>query len=380
MKTEREKRGLRGPVKAVHTQTARFKEKDGQWQETSWHEHTTAFDARGNVTEEVYRSPDGSAFRSVYTYDAAGRPAGVAHYDRGGSLTGKLTYAYDDRGRLIEETYQDAGGTRSHRKSFAYDADGRKTAEEVFDDGYFEARADAADDASGGGAADGAICAAPGADIMIGVEGTDVSVSASGARALRTFYDPRGNPTEVRVLGARGRLIQKILLTYDPEGRLVGEAHYGVGELFPCGEQTRWSRLLAPAAVRLVRAYVLLRSLYAARGDLKKVARSLACGPLMSETTYAYDAQGRQTERVVNFWGVTFSRTKFVYDEHGDKAEEIYEHGRGDASQTSKAVFTREYDGHGNWTRELVSSASSWDVEFGTSVPSHVTRRAITYY
>lgn len=51
-----------------------------------------------------------------------------------------------------------------------------------------------------------------------------------------------------------------------------------------------------------------------------------------------------------------------------------------DGQVTEKPIFTREYDKQGNWTRELVSSASSWDTEFGLSTSAQVTRRLITYW
>ena len=76
--------------------------------------------------------------------------------------------------------------------------------------------------------------------------------------------------------------------------------------------------------------------------------------------------------------GMEVSRQTFAYDEAGNKSEEVSYN----ANETSgaRAIFTREYDKHGNWTMELVSNASSWDAEFGLSTPAQVTRRLITYW
>ena len=76
--------------------------------------------------------------------------------------------------------------------------------------------------------------------------------------------------------------------------------------------------------------------------------------------------------------GMEVSRQTFAYDEAGNKSEEVSYN----ANETSgaRAIFTREYDKHGNWTMELVSSASSWDAEFGLSTPAQVTSRLITYW
>jgi len=55
--------------------------------------------------------------------------------------------------------------------------------------------------------------------------------------------------------------------------------------------------------------------------------------------------------------GMEISRRTFTYDEFGNKSEEVsYREG----AFESKAIFAREYDDRGNWTKELISSASSW--------------------
>ena len=98
----------------------------------------------------------------------------------------------------------------------------------------------------------------------------------------------------------------------------------------------------------------------------------------MSKQTHEYDADGRLIESKLTMMGMMISRQTFAYDEAGNKAEEItyseYEPVGG------KSIFTRDYDEHGNWTKELVSTVSNWDAEFGLSTPAHVTRRTITYY
>ena len=68
----------------------------------------------------------------------------------------------------------------------------------------------------------------------------------------------------------------------------------------------------------------------------------------------------------------------FAYDEAGNKTEEISYNE--DGTLGTKAVFTREYDEHANWTKETVSMASSWDAELKLSTPAHVTHRVITYW
>lgn len=61
--------------------------------------------------------------------------------------------------------------------------------------------------------------------------------------------------------------------------------------------------------------------------------------------------------------GMVASRQTFSYDEAGSKCEEVSYNE--DGTLGSKAIFTRDYDEHGNWTKELVSTVSSWDADFG---------------
>ena len=80
----------------------------------------------------------------------------------------------------------------------------------------------------------------------------------------------------------------------------------------------------------------------------------------------------------VPMMGMDSGRRTFAYDKAGNKTEEMSFNE--DRTLGSKALFTREYDEHGNWTKELVSTASSLDVELEQSMPVHLTRRTITYY
>lgn len=109
-----------------------------------------------------------------------------------------------------------------------------------------------------------------------------------------------------------------------------------------------------------------------------EIARLFSPGTAMSKHTHKYDAEGRLIESKLTMMGLEASRQTFAYDEAGNKSEEVSYNE--DGTLGSKAILTREYDGHGNWTQELVSTASSWDAEFGLSTPAHVTRRILTYW
>jgi hypothetical protein len=111
---------------------------------------------------------------------------------------------------------------------------------------------------------------------------------------------------------------------------------------------------------------------------MAELAQMFPPGGAMSKVTHTYDAEGRLIESKLMMMGMEVSRQTFAYDEVGNKSEEVSYN----ANETSgnRAIYTREYDKHGNWTMELISNASSWDAEFGLSHPAHVTRRLITYW
>lgn len=108
------------------------------------------------------------------------------------------------------------------------------------------------------------------------------------------------------------------------------------------------------------------------------MARLFAPGAVMSRQVHKHDAEGRLIESKLTMMGMSVGHQTFAYDGAGDKTEEASfdEEGR----LQSKASFAREYDARGNWTTEVVSSASAWDAEFGLSTPSNLTRRTIAYY
>ena len=108
------------------------------------------------------------------------------------------------------------------------------------------------------------------------------------------------------------------------------------------------------------------------------MSQIFAPGALMSQHKHSYDERGRLVESNLTMMGMQVSRQTFAYDEAGNKVEEAS--CDEDGSFQSKALFTRKFDEHGNWTEEIVSTASKWDAEFGLSIPLNVTRRAITYY
>jgi hypothetical protein len=343
MRTDREKHGLRGPVRSVHVETAQFEEQDGQVAEKPWFSHTTTFNRGGWLTEQINRNPDGSEWRTVSDYSDSCKLLVTRTYDPSGALSGEVRYIYDDEGRLVAEQHVTQDGEVTTPTTYAYDGGGGKIKVQELD---FPG----------------------GAGVLIGIEGTSTSVSAGEAKRIETRYGDRGEAVEVKVFNYAGSLVSRVEITRDARGNPLEETQY-VGDVVPFGPCASDSCPTEEMAALTEEQ----KEEFAA-----EVARLFSPGTAMSKHTHKYDAEGRLIESKLTMMGMEASRQTFAYDEAGNKSEEVSYNE--DRTLGSKAIFTRDYDEHGNWTKELVSTASSWDAEFGLSTPVHVTRRTITYY
>lgn len=343
MKTDREQHSLRGPVRSVAVETAQIKEQSGQFTEEPWLSHAITFNEGGNIIEQINRNPDGSEWRTVNDYSDSGTLLATRHYGPAGALSGGRRYVYDERGRLVAEQFVSEHGNVTTPVIYAYDGEGRKVKTEELEYSGEE-------------------------DLLIGIEGTSGAVSAGGAKRVETRYDARGLAVEVRVFGADGALTSRTEVERDERGSPLEETQYA-GDTFPFGACP--PEASPPADMPEVTAEQMAEF-------EAEIARTFPPGTPMSKHVHRYDVDGRLIESRLTMMGMEASRQTFAHDVYGNKSEEVsYDEG---GKPAGKAIFTREYDERGNWTKELVSTASSWDAEFGLSTPAHVTRRTITYY
>ena len=343
MKTDKEQHFLRGPVRSVRIETFQFKEQDGQLVEEPWFIHTITFNREGNIIEQINSNPDGSEWRTVNDYSDSGKLLATRHYGPSGALNSELRYVYDEKGRPAAEQHVTEDGKVKMPTVYAYDEEGRKTKIQEFE---FDGEA----------------------NLLIGIEGTNTSISADGAKRIETRYDERGEAIEVKVFNPEGALTTRMEITRDRRGNPLEETQY-VGDVLPFGPCS--SEACPPEETQTLTEEQ--------RAEFEaEIAQMFAPGTPMSKHVHAYDEEGKLIESRLTMMGMEANRRTFAYDERGNKTEEV-SYGEGGAFE-SKAIFTREYDDRGNWTKELVSSASSWDAEFGLSTPVHVTCRHITYY
>ena len=342
MSTDKEKFGLRGPVKKVLNETARFEEQDGQIAEKPWLSHTSTFNRDGQLVEQINRNPDGSEWRTVNQYSDSGNLLASTTFDPTGALASEVRYIYDADDKLVAEQHVDRDGSVTTPTTYTYDDTGRKSKIQELD--FVEAT-----------------------DVMIDIEGTSTAIRASKAKRVESRYDERGEAVEVKVFSIDGALVSRMEITRDERGNSLEETQC-VGDVFPFGPCASDSCSTEEMAALTEEQ----KAEFAA-----EVGRLFSPGSAMTKHTHRYDTEGRLIESKLTMMGMEVSRQTFAYDELGNKSEEV---SYTEDGTESRAVFAREYDERGNWTKELVSTTSSWDAEFGLSTPAHVTRRRITYW
>lgn len=344
-KTDREKYELKGAVESVLVEIVQFEEHAGQITEKPWFSHKMTFNHDGWLTEQINRNPDGSEWRTVSGYSDSGKLLATRTYEPSGAFVSEMRYLYDDEERLVAEQQITQDGKVITPTTYAYDTESRKIKiQELHFSGVENV------------------------NVMVGIEGTSTSINAAEGQRIETRYDDRDEAVEVKVFNTAGSLISRLEITRDERGNPLEETQY-VGDVVPFGSCESGSC----STEEMESLTEEQKAEFAA-----EVAQVFSPGAAMSKHIHKYDLEGRLIESKLTMMGMVASHQAFSYDVFGNKSEEVsYDQ---DGTLRSKAIFTRDYDEHGNWSKELVSTVSSWDAEFGLSTPVHLTRRTITYY
>jgi YD repeat-containing protein len=355
--SDREKAGLRGPVKMCVEENSL---PDGNKYSTA-----SEYSPEGRLLTTRMSNSDGSEWVTTHTYQADGRLAKVVS-GKGGEPGSETLYAYNETGRLLAITN---GGGESGRTEFHYDEQGRKTSTQTFDPKVLERAQNSAFSGSPWDAALG---------------GTGVPLGGN----ITMTYDENDQPTEAQIHDADGRLVSRFVRKYDVNGQLSEEKPF----------------LENPASLLLDRFPAEERAkLSSAEIDaFSNSMRTLMAGRAPAGSSFSYDPQGR----VSKTWerNMMFEKTTTItYNDQGDKAGErtvftensvipvgvphsIDEHGALVPSQPaveprpsplpeqSEVHYAYQYDSHGNWTQQTANYISS-------GVPSSSVRnRKLTYY
>jgi YD repeat-containing protein len=365
--SDREKAGLRGPVKTCV-------EERTDLSDANKYSTTTEYSPDGRLLTSRSTNSDGSEWVSTQTYDANGRLEKTVS-GKVGEPGDESLYSYDETGRPLTITsHPEKGG----RIDFRYDEQGRKTTIQSFSP---ETLNRARSTSYGGGSLwDASV-----------VAGVGVPIGGN----ITTIYSDKDLPTEAQLRDGQGRIVTRIVRSYDANGRIIEEKQIQENPMLMFANQfgTEGQPQLAqpqPTAAQLE--------------AINNAMKLMLSGPNGTGTSYSYDAQGRETERRErNSWFAKVTTTS--YNERGGKIAELESMTQNAIGPTSggfsmdesgtivwdnpaaeptefpdeffgetKVSYAYQYDGHGNWTQQTVDHKSS----FGEA--SSISRRMLTYY
>ena len=345
--TDRDKAGLRGPVKTVLNEQ-NFLGADGQQFLMST---TTEYAPDGRILKQRFGNSDGSIWVTSYTYYADGRLLKTVSGKAGSAADSQTTNLYDDARRLVGLESGD-----NVRMSYQYDEKGRKSVIESYD----------------------AKPLPPNTAYAAHWEGTELGFAPYPGGTLTTSYNEQGVATGEELRNPEGTLVGHIVRKFDAEGHVIAEEQAADAPQVNLPEEI--TSKLNPE-------------------QMKSVGTMIA-GMQNSVISYSYDAQGRVTERHRS--GGVFGEqvTVTTYNDHGDKASErqtmvmrsdtgpwnlteagaFVPSGRPNPPQppiNSETQYAYQYDQYGNWTEQTIVSRSQPDEAFR---PGTVSRRKLTYY
>jgi YD repeat-containing protein len=332
--TERERWGLRGPVR-----TCRLERTWSSGRVGDAHHDSAILEFRpdGTLVSHWHQNHDGSTWKTTHEYDDLGRLVRVRS-DDGASEERVQTYEYDGEGRLSHVVEHEHDGRGRISESCEY-AGGRKQKTYCID----------------------VTSQLPNTHYAWGIDGSDTAVAAPNAATIVTVYNERDQPLQAMLLDAAGLLLVRAEFVYDGAGQLVEERVMRTVDALPPDIRAQMN----PAELEAVRRIM---------GSPSEPARIL----------HRYDERGRRVEtRSCLFGLIGEHRTTMVYNDVGDPAEEVTEDEHrevdvGDSGELterqdsttrhrSEARFDYEYDGRGNWVKKAVEGSS-------------IERRTLVYY
>jgi len=357
--SDREKAGLRGPVKTVLEEQV-FSGADGRQLRATT---TTQYDPSGRILETRNESPDGSGWVMSYSYHSDGRLLKTIFGEINSTPNSETTYSYDEAQRLVgvKSRYKEKSSTnplRSPEISFQYDDKGRKSVIESYESTPLP----------------------PNTAYSPHWEGTDLGFATYLGGTVTTLYNERGVATGAEFRDAHGKLLGHIVRKFDVEGRIIAEEQFAdAARDFTLPEEMRSE--VNPEQIKAMAAF--------------------AAAMENRVNSYAYDAQGRVTERHRSGGPFGDEVTVTKYNDHGDKALErtttvmnpevgrqytvneagtIIPTGQSQPAEppaVDETQYTYQYDAYGNWTELTTGGRSDTNAPFVGGFPR---RRKLTYY
>lgn len=203
--TDREREGLVGPVHTVVSEMAQLSRQEDHWvEEARVRLQASAYDAKGNLTEQTLYHPDGVlARKSVRTYGTRGTLTKEILYNPDDSIWRQTVYSHDSEGKISEAAHYAADGALAFKDIYTYDAAGNLTEFLSLDPEGYPLRKNVYSYGPGGHVREQAVY--------------DADDALPTARNAYT-YDATGNLTEVITYGRAGTLSSRWVYTYDAKG------------------------------------------------------------------------------------------------------------------------------------------------------------------
>ncbi len=359
--SDREKAELRGPVRTCVLEAVGLPDGRGKYSTT------TEYSSDGRLLKSSNTNSDGTGWIKTQTYDADGRLTRTS-WGKVGEPGDESLYAYDGTGRLLSIT---SHPEKSGRIDFQYDEQGRKTSIQSFDPEALQRAQKTA-------------FAVPAWDAALAGGGVPV-----GGKTITTFNE-NDQPTEVQISDSQGRIVTRIVRSYDANGRIIEEKQIQENPVLMFADKFGSEGRPQPTAAQLE--------------AMSKAMKQMMGGRNGTGTSYSYDAQGRVTEkRERNSWFDKVTTTS--YNEHGDKSVEvdattdnstfpfgvafsvdesgtIIPDNRGAEPRKlpdlfldeTKVSYVYKYDSYGNWTEQTMNRSS----KLGEA--SSICHRKLTYY
>jgi hypothetical protein len=338
-KSDREGMNLRGPVQSVRVMEGKAVKESGKWiDDTLKLREFTAFDTKGRLVKSSAYSGSGELkHRWTTAYDDERRMILTTHYHSNGSVSHYALSKLDERGREVEfMQYDSLPNLFDQRIQYEYDEQGRKI-------GWVE------QNRSGNGLQ------------------TDVT---------RVEHHTDGNRSEVIDYGDHGAVRRKEIVIVDtvPKVKGIGMMVRRNQSVYKENGRLDYRTIVAYDSLNRKRIYKFIRDYSIEAPDILQ----------------KYNEKGECIDEVKVISAHQKEHTQTRYDDRGNAVHVVRDYY---TSSTEAQPFQHvqsdeitlhdiEYDGHGNWIREVVEERKETiGKSQGRPVQTYtVQRREITYF
>jgi YD repeat-containing protein len=213
--SDREQRGLRGPVRSFAEETTYPDVTDakGKTEPGVRFESTTEYDKDGRTLSDRNKNSDGSQWVRRYNYDASGRLLKMESEDERHARA-VTTYSYDQQGRLRSISTDgelDRPFPLPNNITFRYDEHGRKTTILTYGPPHYPS----------------------GILLVSSFDTAGMMPSLPGGGSTITVYDEQDRATELQERDVSSKLVTQTVRTYDAQGHVLEQKQILDGRLAP---------------------------------------------------------------------------------------------------------------------------------------------------